>query len=154
MNRRDIYDLQQKSAACAFCSTPLTATPLSVSCPSSTSSIHCPARFCSRLCLSRGTKHTHPLLCPAQNPASAPLLAFVKKNRWMGLHALVQVIARLLIAAQSGEEGQVERDWDVVSALAELSLEDRAKSVWSVTSPISFHRTLPPPPPSNARYEH
>lgn len=35
-----------------------------------------------------------------------------------------------MAAQQTDGEKQVEQDWYVVSALAELSLEDRAKSPW------------------------
>src|SRR5580698_9442622 len=98
---RDIYDLQIVSQACAHCTTPLTerlSSSLVQRCPSTPSGA-CPARFCNRLCLRR-SETTHPLLCPAQNPASVPLLAFARKHAWMALHALTQCTARLLLAHQ------------------------------------------------------
>src|SRR5579863_6552655 len=135
---RDVYDLQIASRACAHCTTPLTerllSSPLLVQrCPA-TSSGACPARFCNRLCLKR-SEVTHPLLCPAQNPASVPLLAFARKHEWMALHALAQCTARLLLAHQQqghqraggGESGGMGDDWRVYCALAELGMEQRAK---------------------------
>ena len=52
-----------------------------------------------RLCLKRSEK-THPLLCPAQNPASVPLLTFARKRVWMALHVLARCTACLLLAHQ------------------------------------------------------
>ena len=132
------------------CTTPLTnhlsaSSSLIMNCPttSSTPSSTCPARFCNRLCLKRSEK-THPLLCPAQNPASVPLLAFAKKHAWMALHALAQCTARLLLAHQqkpgrqragSDGDGNIEgmrEDWSVYCALADLGMEERAKGDWCV----------------------
>jgi hypothetical protein len=111
----------------------------------------CPARFCNRLCLKRSEK-THPLLCPAQNPASVSLLAFARKHAWMALHALAQCTARLLLAHQQkqgrqragsgggggggggGEEEEegMREDWSVYCALADLGMEERVKGGWCV----------------------
>ena len=118
------------SAACGHCSTPLTTSPLIVPCSASTSSTPCPVRFCSRLCLSRSAR-THPLLCASRNPASAPLLHFARKNQWMALNALAQMTARVLLAFQQDEKAFAE-DWDVVRALAQLGMEERAKGGWCV----------------------
>ena len=141
---RDIYDLQIASRACAHCTTPLTERILSSSslvqrCPTSSSA--CPARFCNRLCLKRSEK-THPLLCPAQNPASVPLLAFARKQTWMALHALARCTARLLVARRQqgrqragsggGESEGMGDDWRVYCALADLGMEERAKGGWWV----------------------
>jgi len=144
----EIYDLQIASQACAHCTTPLTnhhLTSLILHCPttsSTTSSATCPARFCNRLCLKRSEK-THPLLCPAQNPASVPLLTFARKHVWMALHALAQCTARLLLAHQQkqgrqragissrdSEEESLREDWSVYCALADLGMEERVKGGW------------------------
>ncbi|KAJ3523550.1 hypothetical protein NM688_g8710 [Phlebia brevispora] len=121
----EIYDLQVSSAACAHCSTPLMDSSLIVSCPASAP---CTARFCSRLCLSRSAT-THPLLCPAQNPASAPLLAFARKTEWMALHALSRCTARILLQEQN-DEAAFKSDWEFVRSLAQLGMEERAKGGW------------------------
>ncbi|KAI0742944.1 SET domain-containing protein [Daedaleopsis nitida] len=122
----NIYDLQMSSHACGHCSTPLTSSPLVVPCSASTSSTPCPVRFCSRLCLSRSGR-THPLLCASRNPASAPLLHFARRNEWQTLHALAQCTARILLTYQQDEAAFLE-DWDMVRALAQLGMEERAKS--------------------------
>ncbi|KAI0056815.1 SET domain-containing protein [Artomyces pyxidatus] len=122
----DIYDLQQSSQACSFCTTPLGDSTLVVRCPASTSAAYCSARFCTRLCLSRSAK-SHPLVCAAQNPASVPLLAFARKSEWMALHAITQCTARLLLANQSGS---IDEDWKIFRAFAELGMEERAKGSW------------------------
>ncbi|KAH9996410.1 SET domain-containing protein [Russula compacta] len=126
----DIYDLQLASGACAHCTTPLTPSSSS----SSSSLVQrcagtvCPARFCNRLCLKRSEK-THPLLCPAQNPASVPLLAFARNHAWMALHALAQCAARLLLAHQQ-QQGRQRANWSVYRALADLGMEERAQGSW------------------------
>ncbi|KAI0032124.1 hypothetical protein K488DRAFT_50580 [Vararia minispora EC-137] len=125
----ELYDMQQLSRVCAHCTTPLGESALIVRCPASTSTAYCPVRFCTRLCLSRAQR-THPLNCIAQNPASAPLLAFARKNNWLGLHALAQCTARLLLDAQSDDQRLLEDDWKIVSSLAVLGMEERAKGIW------------------------
>ena len=94
-------------------------------------------------------RKTHPLLCPAQNPASIPLLTFARKHAWMALHALAQCTAGLLLAYQQqkkqqgrqqragigshdGEEVGVREDWSVYCALAGLGMEERVKGGWCV----------------------
>ncbi|OCH92551.1 SET domain-containing protein [Obba rivulosa] len=124
----DIYELQISSLSCAHCSTPLQNSALVVPCPASTSNTPCPARFCSRLCLSRSAR-THPLLCPAQNPASVPLLGFARKTQWMALHALAQCTARILLTNQH-DQSALQSDWEVVRAMAQLGMEERAKGEW------------------------
>ena len=128
---RNLYDLQMSSHACGYCSTPLTTSPLIVPWSASTSSTPCPVRFCSRLCLSRSGR-THPLLCASRNPASAPLLHFARKNQWMGLHALAQMTARVLLTFQQDDK-LFQEDWEVVRSLAQLGMEERAKGGWCVT---------------------
>lgn len=123
---RDLFDLQMKSTACAYCSTPLVDSPIAgspIPCPASISSAFCPARFCNRLCLSRSAK-THPLLCPAQNPASVPLLKWTRDGRWMALHALAQCMSRILLANQK-DEATLRADWEVMRGLAALGMEER-----------------------------
>ena len=127
---RNLYDHQMSSHACGHCSTPLTTSPLIVPCAASTSSTPCPVRFCSRLCLSRSGR-THPLLCASRNPASASVLHFARKNQWMALNALAQMTARILLAFQ-GEEAAFKEDWEIVRALAQLGMEERAKGGWYV----------------------
>ena len=51
----------------------------------------------------------------------------------MGLHALAQMTARVLLAFQQDEKAFAE-DWDVVRALAQLGMEERAKGGWCVVS--------------------
>jgi hypothetical protein len=157
---RDIYDLQITSRACAYCTTLLTerlSSSLIQRCPA-TSSGACVARFCNRLCLKR-SELTHPLLCPAQNPASVPLLAFARKHTWMALHALVQCTTRLLLAYQQqgrqrpgggggrggGENEGKDEDWRVYCALADLGMEERAKGSWCVHIPRASLSLLPSP---------
>jgi len=127
---REIQDLIQASAACAYCTTPLNLdSPLLNTCPSSSSqssSTSCNARFCNRLCLARSAK-THPLLCPGQNPAATALLKLAKDSQWMALHALSQSTARLLLSNQLGATAW-NTDWAVMSGMAELSLEERYQS--------------------------
>ena len=133
---REIYDLQSASAACAFCTTPLLPdSPLILGCPSasssatvpsSSSSSHCNARFCNRLCQSRSGK-THPLVCPAQNPASVHLLKFARETRWMALHALTQTTSRILLAHQQQDDFGIDAEWQFIRALAEMSMEERYK---------------------------
>ncbi|PIL25810.1 transcription factor [Ganoderma sinense ZZ0214-1] len=129
----NLYDLQMSSHACGHCSTPLTTSTLIVPCAASTSSTPCPVRFCTRLCLSRSAR-THPLLCASRNPASAPVLHFARKNQWMALHALAQTTARVLLASQQDDKAFAE-DWDVVRALAQLGMEERAKGGWLGAEP-------------------
>ena len=105
-----MFSVRPASRACAHCTTPLTnhhLTSLILHCPttSSTTSSACPARFCNRLCLKRSEK-THPLLCPAQNPASVPLLTFARKHVWMALRTVAQCSARLLLAHQQKQGRQ------------------------------------------------
>ncbi|TFK72380.1 SET domain-containing protein [Pluteus cervinus] len=123
----EIYDLQLSSSACGYCTTPLNhESNLTINCPASSSSAYCPARFCNRLCLTR-SQRVHPLLCPAQNPASVPLLKWAKEIQWMALHALALTTSRLLLTYNHGDAGEFEKDWHVVKSLAELGMEERAK---------------------------
>ena len=123
---RDVYNLQTSSVACGYCTTPLDlSSPRVLACSASTSASYCPYRFCNRLCLSRSAIH-HPLLCPAQNPASVPLLSLAKETQWMALHALAQVASRLLLVGQRSEEDLL-RDWTVVESWAGLGMEERFK---------------------------
>ena len=121
---REIFDMQMKSAACGHCTTPLTTdSRLINTCPASSSSHFCPARFCNRLCLARSAK-IHPLLCPAQNPASVPLIEWARETQWMALNALAQCTSRILLANQFGEE-TLKGDWLIVRGLAVLGMEER-----------------------------
>ncbi|KAF5383916.1 hypothetical protein D9757_007422 [Collybiopsis confluens] len=124
---REIYDLQRAGQACSFCTTPFsssTTTSLLTSCSASTSLSDCPARFCNRLCRDRSAR-THPLLCPAQNPASVPLLNWTRETQWIALHALASLTSRVMILCQDPKVADDE--WRVVSSFATLSMEDRAK---------------------------
>jgi len=122
---RDIFDLQMRSLACAFCTTPLGDSPLALACPASNVTSPCAARFCNRLCLVRSAQ-VHPLLCSARNPASVSLLNFVRETEWMALHALAQCMSRLLLADQMNEKAFTE-DWEFVQSLAKLGMEERFK---------------------------
>ncbi|KAI0339117.1 SET domain-containing protein [Trametopsis cervina] len=127
----EIYDLQAASGACGYCSTPIQSLinpMLSLRCEGASQTPSCNARFCNRLCLSRSGK-THPLLCPAQNPASITLLRYAQINQWQALHALSQCTARLLLAEQQ-DEHMFQEDWNIVSGLAQLGMEERAKGGW------------------------
>lgn len=116
--------MQMESSACGYCTTPLASDSLLINpCPASSSSNFCPARFCNRLCLARSAK-THPLLCPAQNPASVPLLKWARESQWMALNALAQCTSRILLANQLGEE-TLKGDWSIVKGLAVLGMEER-----------------------------
>ncbi|KAF8644012.1 hypothetical protein AX16_008728 [Volvariella volvacea WC 439] len=129
----EIYDLQQRSLACTYCSTPVSPdSPLNVTCTSSASNSSnlpygsCPARFCNRLCQSRSQK-IHPLLCPAQNPASVPLLRWARATQWMGLNALAQSTARILLSYQNESAAVFEEDYSIYMCLATLGMEERLK---------------------------
>ena len=115
------------------CTTPLTDSSLTVHCSASSSTSYCPARFCNRLCHTRAQR-VHPLLCNAQNPASAPLIKFARASSWMGLSALSQCTARLLLdhAVQGEDAKTFEDEWKVVGALATLGMEERSKNGWYV----------------------
>lgn len=120
----EIYDLQVSSRACAFCSTIIRDhSPLHLPCRASTSSSSCPAIFCNRLCRMQSDR-VHPLLCPARNPASVPLLAFARKTEWLAVHALAQCTSRLLLASQADDES-LNLDLQVVQSLAVLGMEER-----------------------------
>ena len=126
---REIYELQVLSGACGYCSTPLhnlSNPALVLGCDAA--SPNCSFHFCNRLCLSRSRK-THPLLCPAQNPASVPLMNYAKANQWMALHALAQCTARVLLSEQRDEK-EFHEDWNIVTGLAQLGMEERAKGGW------------------------
>ena len=71
------------------------------------------------------------MLCPAQNPASIPLLQFARRHEWMALHALSQCTARVLMSEQLDDEG-FKADWEIVRGLAQLGMEERAKGGWYV----------------------
>jgi hypothetical protein len=128
---REIYDLTTNSVACTFCSTPFSdpSSALIVKCPHSTSSVYCPARFCNRLCLTRGNKISHTLLCPARNPKTRELFQFIRVNHWMALHALVQCSTRLLLSGTAPNpkqpEPSLDEEWVVFNSFASLSLADR-----------------------------
>lgn len=49
----------------------------------------------------------------------------------MALHALSQCTARVLLAEQQDDES-FRADWEVVSGLAQLGMEERAKGGWYV----------------------
>ncbi|KIJ60899.1 hypothetical protein HYDPIDRAFT_97759 [Hydnomerulius pinastri MD-312] len=124
----DIYDLKVSSRACGFCSTPLgDHSPLHLPCQASSSATPCPTMFCNRLCRMHAEK-VHPLLCPARNPASIPLLAFARNAQWLALHALTQCTSKLLLSAQR-DDGSLDDDLQVVQGLAELGMEERFKAL-------------------------
>ncbi|TFK99864.1 SET domain-containing protein [Pterulicium gracile] len=137
----ELYELQNKSLACFYCSTPMSHSSNAVlRCTSTSDSLACPATFCNRLCRSRAESlGGHSMLCPGANPASNELLAFVEKSQWQALHALSRCTARLVMrkkAAILKKGGQKERaevgkafedDWAIYTALAVLSYEDRFK---------------------------
>ena len=122
---REIFDLQMRSVACAYCTTPFGNSPLATPCPAATTTSACTARFCSRLCLSRSAQ-VHPLLCPSKNPASIPLMKFARKTQWMALHALAHCTSRILLANQMDEK-VLDECMEFVRALAQLGMEERHK---------------------------
>lgn len=128
---REIYDLTTNSVACTFCSTPFNdpSSPLIIKCPHNSSSAYCPARFCNRLCSTRGTKVSHTLLCPARNPRARELFQFIRVNHWMAFHALVQCTTRLLLSSAAPNpkqpEPSLDEEWAVFNSFASLSLGDR-----------------------------
>ncbi|EJC97972.1 SET domain-containing protein [Fomitiporia mediterranea MF3/22] len=132
----DIYDLQIASHACFHCTTPFNSStlPHSLPCPSSTnpalSQNHpCPARFCNRLCITRAMSRQHPLLCPATNPASVPLLNFARSRGWLAAHAVAQCIARVLMAFEQGRKQDLEEDLRFIRSLAQMSMDERWKII-------------------------
>ncbi|KIK57619.1 hypothetical protein GYMLUDRAFT_263088 [Collybiopsis luxurians FD-317 M1] len=132
---REIYDLQRMGQACSFCTTPFsssTTTSLLTNCPASSSSSYCPARFCNRLCRDRSAR-THPLLRRAQNPASVPLMTWVREAQWIALHALACMTGRVMILCQDPKVA--DEEWRIVSSFATLSTEDRAKYHYDSAEP-------------------
>jgi hypothetical protein len=124
---REIYDLQVSSQHCGQCTTRLAPdSSLVIPCSSSTSATPCPFRYCNRLCLKR-SRPTHTLLCPAQNPASVPLLTFARRSEWLAVHALAQCTSRILLDQQQGRDDDLKSDWEVVQGLAMLGMEERFK---------------------------
>ncbi|EJD50723.1 hypothetical protein AURDEDRAFT_182119 [Auricularia subglabra TFB-10046 SS5] len=94
----DVQDEVTRGNLCAHCLTQFKPqSNLVISCPKG-----CRARFCNRLCLSRAT--THPLVCPSQNPASAPLLALARAKRWQAAYALLLCAARVMLAADAADQ--------------------------------------------------
>ena len=51
----------------------------------------------------------------------------------MGLHALAQMTARVLLTFQQDDK-LFQEDWEVVRSLAQLGMEERAKGGWCVLS--------------------
>ena len=74
------------------------------------------------------SERVHPLLCPARNPASVPLLAFARQAGWIAVHALAQCTSRLLLAAQA-DDGSLEADQQVLQSLAVLGMEERFRAL-------------------------
>jgi hypothetical protein len=135
---REIYDLQMSSQHCGQCTSRLAPdSSLVIPCSSSTSATPCSFRYCNRLCLRR-SRSTHPLLCPAQNPASVPLLAFARKSEWQAVHALAQCTSRILLDQQQGRDDDLQSDWEVVKGLAMLGMHER-----SVDAGYVLHSALP-----------
>ena len=50
----------------------------------------------------------------------------------MGLHALAQMTARVLLTFQQDDK-LFQEDWEVVRSLAQLGMEERAKGGWCVS---------------------
>ncbi|THH08554.1 hypothetical protein EW145_g2618 [Phellinidium pouzarii] len=71
----------------------------------------------------------HPLLCPATNPASIPLLAFARRLEWMACHAAAQCIALVLIAHEQGRQSDLDESMRFLGALAQMGMEERWKAV-------------------------
>lgn len=94
--------------------------------------------FCNRLCRTQSEK-VHPLLCPARNPASVPLLKFARKAEWMALHALAQCTSRILLSAQR-DDGTLDEDLQIVQGLAELGMEERFRTLRCVPFSRSARR--------------
>ncbi|KZS95674.1 SET domain-containing protein [Sistotremastrum niveocremeum HHB9708] len=120
----EIWDAQRASVACMHCTTPIPpSATLQISCPHTP----CPAKFCSRLCLSRSAA-VHPLLCPAQNPASLPLLRWAREVEWMAVHAWAHTTAKILLANEKGAD-ELAAVRSIVDSLATFSLSDRARDI-------------------------
>lgn len=126
----DMYDLQVSSRACMHCMTPLSGNALQASIPCQYSknsfTSGCTARFCNRLCLLRA-QNLHPLLCHSANPGSVTLLAFARQRHWTALYAVIQCIARILLSNEQGRQQEVEEGLNFLSALPQISMEDRWK---------------------------
>ena len=56
----------------------------------------------------------------------------------MALHALAQCTARVLLTYEQDEKAFAE-DWEVVRALAQLGMEERAKGGWYVPCYVPSH---------------
>ncbi|KAF7315805.1 Set-like protein [Mycena indigotica] len=121
----EIYDKIRAGTACSHCTT-LFAQPSDAR--ARCGSIGCPAAFCNILCRKRAMEKTHPILCPAQNPASLPLLRWARTREWLAVHALTQCAARLVVANNAGSD-VLAADWAVFRACAALGMEHRAKSI-------------------------
>ncbi|KIO26379.1 hypothetical protein M407DRAFT_24343 [Tulasnella calospora MUT 4182] len=128
----DIQEAQSVGLRCASCALPL-PSPRSppIPCPS-----QCGLSWCNRLCLSR-SKNAHAFLCLGQNPASTPLLDFVRSEKWIALGALSRLVA-LLLGEWAGGDGKIGegKDWSMLRSLAGLSLKERVKVLpnWQTTA--------------------
>ncbi|KAF7321946.1 Set-like protein [Mycena kentingensis (nom. inval.)] len=119
----EIYDKIRAGAACSNCTTVFAQlSDARARC----GAVGCPAAFCNTLCRKRAMEKTHPVFCPAQNPACLPFMRFARGHTWLALHALAQCAARLLVANNTGPDA-LAADWAVYQACAVLSMEDRAK---------------------------
>ncbi|KAJ7071989.1 hypothetical protein C8F01DRAFT_1102096 [Mycena amicta] len=119
----EIYDKIRVGAACTHCTT-LFAQPADAR--ARCGSVGCPAAFCNALCRKRAMEKTHPIFCPAQNPASMPFMRWARSQEWLALHALAQCAARLVVANNTGSDA-LAADWAVFRACAALGMEERAK---------------------------
>jgi len=120
----DLQARQTRSEACANCTRELPApTSPPFPCPAPPS---CSASFCNRLCVARNG-NVHALLCPAQNPASIPLLDLLKTEKWKALGAWTRVVALILSQHSKGQTGEMEDSLEIVRSLAGMTFEKRLK---------------------------
>ncbi|KDQ08958.1 hypothetical protein BOTBODRAFT_47915 [Botryobasidium botryosum FD-172 SS1] len=120
----DLQARQTRSEACANCTRTLPApTSPPIPCPAAPS---CSASFCNRLCMVRNG-NVHALLCPVQNPASIPLLDFIKAEKWKALGAWTRLVALILSQHSKGQTEEMQDSLEFVRSLAGMTFEKRLK---------------------------
>lgn len=161
----EVYDLQAASRACMYCMTQLSGNALQASIPCQYSknvfTTGCSARFCNRLCLLRAQK-LHPLLCQSANPGCTLLLAFARQRHWTAYYAVVQCIARILLAEDQGRHQEAEDGFNFLVALSRITMEDRWKingsnittqdqQIWKLSHTLAVQALLEPENPRDKK---
>ena len=80
-------------------------------------------------------RKAHPLLYPAQNLASVPLLTFMRKHVWCTAWLLLahqQKHGHQRAGISSRDKEGVGKDWSMYCAVADLGMEEWVKGGWCV----------------------